>query len=157
MPRQPDKKFIDAAQMIEKDFGIFTSITLAQFILESAWGEKSLKDVDTGEESYNYFGIKFNPAIDNAYVKSWTHEVIDGKKIKIKADFAKYKSIEDGFIARALLLCNNKRYKDVVNAKTPDDAARALQKGGYATSPSYAQDLIKLMNAQGLYKYDLRK
>jgi flagellar protein FlgJ len=49
----------------------------------------------------------------------------------------------------------NSRYKNAFKYSTnPDQFAREIHKAGYATSPSYANDLIALMKQYNLYRYD---
>ena len=49
----------------------------------------------------------------------------------------------------------NDRYKNAFKySNNPNQFAKEIHKAGYATSPSYANDLIQIMKAYNLYKYD---
>ncbi len=63
--------------------------------------------------------------------------------------FRVYGSFEEAFTDYARLIGDNPRYAGVSAAATPDQAARALQRGGYATDPAYADKLIAVMDSLG--------
>lgn len=142
------KEFIDAAQAVHKKYGIFASITLAQWALESAWGSKHLG-------AKNYFGIKYSAARHRNFVIKKTREVIKGRSIFVDARFAAFDSVSESFDDRGLMLSTAKRYKPVLEAKSADEAAEQLQKCGYATDPQYSNLLIKIMKSNNLYQYDV--
>ena len=62
------------------------------------------------------------------------------------------------------LLTNNPRYAQVASASTPEQAAHALQKAGYATDPNYADKLVSVIQkikgageqAVKAYSHDLK-
>ncbi|HTE28944.1 MAG TPA: glucosaminidase domain-containing protein, partial [Chryseolinea sp.] len=86
-----------------------------------------------------------------------THEVINGERKQVDAEFRAYETDLDSFQDRVRFLKQNKRYKShgVFEAKTPAAQAQALQEAGYATDPHYAQKLIQLMDKHNLYTLDL--
>jgi Mannosyl-glycoprotein endo-beta-N-acetylglucosaminidase len=143
---------IAAAQSSYKKFwprGPFVSVSLAQYAVESAWGSRV-----SGKN--NFFGIKANAAQVAAgqFTERWTKEQLQsGQIISIVQKFANYDSLQDAFDAHATLLTHT-RYIDCMNAKTPEDYCRALQKDGYATAQNYAAVLIAMINENGLKKYD---
>ena len=49
---------------------------------------------------------------------------------------------------------NKENYQAVVQATSYQQAARELQKAGYATDPNYAQKLISVIQTYKLYNYD---
>ncbi len=127
--------------------GPFISITLAQLILESAWGTAT-----SGRN--NYFGIKGHPPTATL---RWTHETIAGRYVKIPQWFADFDSIESCFDAHAHLLTTS-HYQRCIDAATPDAYAHALWYSGYATGiPGHPYDeaLIALMRAHNLYQFDV--
>jgi hypothetical protein len=64
--------------------------------------------------------------------------------------------MEDSFRDHGLLLSTNPRYADAMRAvDDPREFARRIAAAGYATSPTYASDLIRMMDAENLYQYDL--
>jgi len=92
------KVVFEAAKIEEKQSGVPAAITTAQAILETYYGKSVSEDIDTHKYSYNLFGIKAhgNPN----YVTVWTHEVINGTRIKIKDKFMAYDSFEESIKGR---------------------------------------------------------
>lgn len=142
-----DKIFITTAQTIGAAYGVFPSVTLAQFILESNWGRRNMG-------VFNYFGVKYSSKRHKSFVlkRTWEQKK-DGKVDYITAKFAAFSTIEESFVDHAQLL-NTKRYAPVLAAKTQNEAARELQKCGYATDLHYADKLIAIMMSANLYQYD---
>ncbi len=146
--------FVAPAQASHAKFyprGPFVSITLAQWIDESAWGA-----VTSGKN--NYFGIKATEAqiLAGKATQRWTHETLRGVYQKVTDYFADYDSVEDCFDAHAALLCTP-WYARCVAAKTPADYAHALWECDYATGiPGHPYDsvLIGIMNTYDLYQFD---
>jgi hypothetical protein len=123
--------------------GVPASITLAQGALESADGNSSL-----AREANNHFGIKCH--------EDWT-----GKKVYQDDDsrdecFRKYFSVEDSYRDHTDYLKSKSRYAFLFELKLTDYKgwARGLKKAGYATSPTYAERLIKIIEDFGLSRYD---
>lgn len=122
--------------------GIPASITLAQGILESADGKSRL-----AKKGNNHFGIKCH---------GW-----DGKTMSHDDDargecFRKYNSVEESYQDHSIFLTSKQRYAGLFTIK-PDDYnawARGLKKAGYATSPTYPKDLVRIIEEFELYKYD---
>jgi len=127
-----------AARAEMKRTGIKASLTIAQAILESAWGRI------TPRGSNNIFGIKYTSAWKGGYVEARTVEFVHGRRRVYVLKFRKYKSIQECIQdhSRILLL---PRYYKVRLAKTGPDTARGVAAGGYATDPKYADKLIRLM------------
>jgi len=59
--------------------------------------------------------------------------------------FRAYDSYEESFADYARLISQNKRYQHVLTADNAHEAARQIQKAGYATDPKYASKLINIM------------
>ncbi len=123
--------------------GIPASITLAQGALESGDGNSSL-----AREANNHFGIKCH--------NDWT-----GKKVYKDDDardecFRKYLSVEDSYRDHTDYLKSKSRYAFLFELKLTDYKgwARGLKKAGYATSPTYADRLIKIIEDFDLSRYD---
>ena len=105
-------------------------------------------DIDSGKYSYNLFGIKAHG--DDNFVIVWTHEEINGKRIKIKDKFMAYDSFEDSIKGRTTFFMKNKRYSSLFSSTDSVDWANGLQEKGYATDSSYAKKLISIMNQWNL-------
>lgn len=125
--------------------GIPASITMAQGCLESADGNSELS-----KKSNNHFGIKCK--------SNWR-----GKKVYYDDDaknecFRKYKTVEDSYIDHTNFLMNNPRYASLFNLQSTDYKgwARGLKKAGYATSKTYANNLIDIIETHKLHRLDYR-
>ncbi|MBC1307809.1 glucosaminidase domain-containing protein [Listeria booriae] len=140
------------AQQIQDQKGILTSITLAQAILESNWGESKL-----ATEGRNLFGIKGEYQKDSVTMP--TQEFENNEWITIDAAFRKYPTWFESLDDHAALFLkgtswDKTKYQGVIKAKDYKTAANALQKAGYATDPGYAEKLIELIEQRNLQTYD---
>ncbi|HII3003466.1 TPA: glucosaminidase domain-containing protein [Listeria monocytogenes] len=140
------------AQEIQEKHGILTSITLAQAILESDWGQSGL-----AQKGNNLFGVKGKSP--QPMVTMTTKEFVDGKWIEINANFRKYKDWNESLDSHAELFLNgtswNKdKYNGVIAADDYKKAAQELQSSGYATDPDYAEKLINIIEKYDLALYD---
>ncbi len=129
-------------------YGPFISISLAQWAVESRYGQSM-----SGEN--NCFGIKATRAqINSGYAtERTTKEYTDGHYHLISDFFADYPSLEACFDAHAHLLVSA-HYLRCMRAATPQDYAMALHYCGYATAPNYAAVLISVMDHNELYQFD---
>ena len=123
--------------------GVPASITLAQGLLESRYGLSEL-----AVKGNNHFGIK-------------CHNNWNGKKIYYDDDakgecFRKYPSPEQSYRDHSDFLRYRDRYKFLFDYNTTDykSWANGLKKAGYATDPSYASKLIRIIEDYRLYEYD---
>jgi flagellum-specific peptidoglycan hydrolase FlgJ len=145
-----------AAKKSEKQSGVPASVTVAQAILESGWGEAHMGNAN------NYFGIKAqvrNGKIEFGDVASGYVDKIT-KDYTVVAHFRRYKSMADSFLDHGIFLTSNKRYAKAIAAyaksKEADEFARGLQKAGYATDPQYAKLLVSLMKKNDLHKFNAK-
>lgn len=124
--------------------GIPASITLAQAILESNWGQGTV-----AREGNNFFCIKCNNGWQGPFVEAPDDET--GLSC-----FRAYSSIEESFFDHSNFLSVNLRYRKLFQYKFSDyqNWARGLQECGYATDTVYAEKLIRLIEDHGLYIYD---
>ncbi|EAG8018472.1 GW domain-containing glycosaminoglycan-binding protein [Listeria monocytogenes] len=140
------------AQELQEKHGILTSITLAQAILESDWGQSGL-----AQKGNNLFGVKGKSP--QPMVTMTTKEFVDGKWIEINANFRKYKDWNESLDSHAELFLNgtswNKdKYNGVIAADDYKKAAQELQSAGYATDSDYAEKLINIIEKYDLALYD---
>lgn len=149
-------KVVPLAQADAKKSGILASLTIAQAILESAYGTS-----DLATKANALFGIKKNSDwTGKIYVKK-SYEYANGKKYLKESAFRAYgswkESIEDHsrYLNTRKVDGKNLTYKDVIGETNFDEAAKALRKAGYATSPTYAASLIALKKSYDLTKYDV--
>ncbi len=135
------------AQKYGRKQGIYPSLILAQSALESGFGQSDLAKVH-----HNFFGIKRTGQESSAAYQ--TEEVLGGESITVTANFRAYDSVEDSVKDYAVLVGTLPRYRGVVEADSPEEAARALVQGGYATDPAYAEKLIHMIQTYDLKRYD---
>lgn len=124
-------------------YGIPASITLAQGMLESGNGKSRL-----ATRGNNHFGIKCH--------KGWK-----GKRMYHDDDakgecFRVYNSADHSFLDHSLFLRGTARYAFLFDLDPTDYKgwAHGLKKAGYATNPSYAQLLIRIIEEEILMQYD---
>ncbi|MDO5301374.1 MAG: glycoside hydrolase family 73 protein [Tissierellia bacterium] len=140
------ENYAPLAQRVGKKYGLFPSMILTQAAHESYFGSSELSQV-----YHNYFGIKGTP--ENGALLP-TVEVSQGEAATVDQYFRTYKNARESFEDYAKLISQAPRYAEVVAATTPEDYARALQAGGYATDPNYAEKLISLFTKYQLDQYD---
>lgn len=139
------------AQLAQRKWKTLASVTLAQCILESAWGQSQL-----ARRANNYFGVKALP--NAAYMEFSTREVVTGRSVMELAKFAKYPSAIESFDAHAKLLATLSRYQPCMRAAALGNAHSVcvqLQLDGYSTNPDYAAQLTALIQQHNLTQYDL--
>lgn len=133
------------------DTFIFPSIRLAQTLLETGGKIHPWKNI----VGYKVGSGKLTPYWHGHSVNTKTWEVYDGvRHDNITANWRAYASIEDCLRDQDLLFQLD-RYKDVRQAKTPEDQAVALYRCGYATDPDYHKKLIEI--ARGFKQYDTQR
>ena len=127
-------------------WGVPASVTLAQWVVESNWGQAMPKD------SNNPFGIK--AVGDQPSVSASTEEEKDGVRYTIKSPFRKFDSISEAFNEHGRLLATQAQYARAMKlADNPDAFADALT-GVYATASNYASVLKGIMKRFHLHDYD---
>jgi flagellar protein FlgJ len=142
------RRFIDQmrphAEAAARELGVDPRGVLAQAALETRWGTAQPADAGDGREgSNNFFGIKAGAGWNGASVTSETTEYTDGIAGTERARFRAYGSLAESTSDYVRLLRDNPRYGPALN--TGDDVrafASALQRGGYATDPAYADKIL---------------
>lgn len=127
--------------------GVPASIKMAQGILESGSGQSEL-----ARKGHNHFGIKCGGQWSGKTFYMWDDDVV-------KSCFRVYARDEESYIAHTEFLTDpkkNGRYGSLFKLERTDYKAWAngLQKAGYATSKTYARNLISLIERFELYKLD---
>jgi flagellar protein FlgJ len=141
------QKFLDmigpAAEKAGRELGIDPKAIIAQAALETGWG-RSTPGQNSGEgPSHNLFGIKAGRSWTGAAVDAATQEYTNGVANREVARFRAYENAQASVSDYVSLLRDNPRYAAALN--TGDDVrafATALQRGGYATDPDYANKLV---------------
>ena len=133
------------ARIASLQSGIPHQLIVAQAALESGWGKREIPTAD-GSPSYNLFGIKAGSRWDGPVTEITTTEFEQGAAKKIKARFRVYSSYVEAIGDYVKLLTSNPRYAHVAAARSPEQAAHALQQAGYATDPHYAKKLVNVIS-----------
>jgi flagellum-specific peptidoglycan hydrolase FlgJ len=139
----------DAAQSAMRAQRVPASVTIAQAILESAWGQSGL-----ALEGHNLFGIKADASWTGDIITMPTHEFLDHQLITVQAKFRKYPDWNGSIHDHAQFLVSNPRYHDAFKSENGEQFAHAIAQAGYATDPKYAAMLVTLMGQYGLASYD---
>ena len=146
-----NKQFFDcikAAVIADaKRSGILASLTAAQAFIESGSGNSGLT-----EKANNLFGVK--GSYNGQYVTMKTQEWDGTKYITVYANFRKYPSWQESIQDHSDFLLKNSRYKNVIGVKDYRTACQLIHQDGYATSPTYADTLIKTIERFSLYEWD---
>jgi len=143
---QVPQAVIDAALASKMRWNVPVSITVAQWVVESAWGAS----VPPG--SNNPFGIK--AVASQAFVESPTHEVTNGQMITISARFRVFGSLDEAFDEHGRLLATSSYYTSAMKqVRDPESFADALT-GVYSTDPNYGATLKWVMQNYRFIDYD---
>ena len=131
------------AQSNMREYGIPSSIIIAQGILESGSGTGTLC-----MNANNHFGIKCHTGWDGPSVK---HDDDSEQEC-----FRKYGHPSESYRDHALFLTSRARYSSLFSLKKDDYKAwaKGLKNAGYATDPKYPDKLISLIERYRLDRYD---
>jgi flagellum-specific peptidoglycan hydrolase FlgJ len=137
------KKFAPAAVKNMRFYKIPASITLAQGVLESGYGEGTL-----AKKANNHFGIKCH--------KGWKGRSIRHDDDEKNECFRSYKNPLKSYRDHSLFLVDRDRYSGLFELKRKDYKgwAKGLKAAGYATDPKYAEKLISLIERFNLNRFD---
>ncbi|MEG1312327.1 MAG: glucosaminidase domain-containing protein [Romboutsia sp.] len=157
---ESESDFIKEIELGAKDnykkYGILPSITVAQAILESGWGQSGLS-----KSSKNLFGIKADESWDGKIIEVST---VENYNDKIKAKFREYDNYNESIYDHGKFLSENKRYEESGLFKSKDykKQAQALEDAGYSTKKDekgnaiYAEMLVNIIRKYNLHKLDYR-
>ena len=130
------------AQRAASQLGVDPNALVAQAALETGWG-RSVPSQSGGSSSFNLFGIKAGSTWEGATTNVPTLEFEEGVAVRRVERFRAYDSPADSFSDYAKLIGNNPRYENARGAGGDVATfASALQDGGYATDPNYAQKVV---------------
>ncbi len=126
--------------------GVRPEVVLAQAALETGWGRHMPVD-RSGRHSHNLFGIKAGRTWDGARAIVRTLEFEDGTPRPVNAAFRAYPSFRESFDDYVHLLRSNPRYAGALeSASEPSRFLQSLQQAGYATDPSYARKIERILD-----------
>lgn len=138
------KTYAELAMKEMERVGIPASITLAQGCLESGDGNSTL-----ARKAKNHFGIKCH---------DWTGRKVYHDDDKKNECFRAYSSPYESFKDHSEFLSTRGRYSFLFDLDPHDYRgwSKGLKKAGYATAPNYATLLIRIIEDNELYRYDLQ-
>ncbi|OPJ64136.1 glucosaminidase domain-containing protein [Clostridium oryzae] len=143
------KKVYPAAKAAMKKYDILASLTIAQAILESAWGRSKLT-----RKANNLFGIKADSSWKGKKVVMKTGEQRkNGRRYVVNAAFRKYENWADSIEDHGRFL-SAERYSKVRGERDYRKACRAIKEAGYATDINYDKLLVSIIERNKLYNYD---
>ncbi len=137
---------LPSARKANESWGVPISVLIAQSAQETGWGVHVTDNA--------YFGIKGkSPSGDSTTFT--THEVVNGKSVKIDDSFRAYKDIDEAADDYGRFLAENPRYDGCFLYKDkPEKFVAALAAAGYATDPLYATKLLNIIRHYNLTEYD---
>jgi flagellar protein FlgJ len=139
--RQFIEDMLPHAREAARKLGVDERSVIAQAALETGWGTS--RPADASGDSHNYFGIKAGSGWRGERVSSNTTEFTDGVAATERAQFRAYGSVAENVGDYVRLLSS--RYAGALNTGSDTQAfASALQRGGYATDPRYADKLVSV-------------
>lgn len=138
----------DVATPIAKSHDVYTSVMIAQLLLESNYGRSGLS-----ADYHNYFGIKGSYKGQTTNMKTQEDDGT-GSKYSITDGFRVYSSMEESMSDYADLL-NKDIYRGARKSQTASykEALEHLE-GLYATDTSYAESLQTLIDRYDLTRFD---
>lgn len=137
------EKFSEEALNQMAAYKIPASVILAQAIFESSCGTSSL-----AKRSNNHFGIKCHT--------SWQGDTTIKDDDSENECFRKYKNIAESYTDHSIFLVSRIRYAELFKLSITDYKGwcRGLKNAGYATYPTYAEELIRIIEQNKLYLLD---
>ncbi len=150
----------------QKASGILASVSMAQFFLESGYGQSEL-----AQQANNLFGMKCTLSGNSWTGSTWDGQSIynketkeqkeDGTEYEVIADFRKYACIEDSIADHSAYLLGakngcRKRYAGLAGEIDYQKAVQVIKDGGYATDNDYVKKVCSLIEKHGLTQYNMQ-
>lgn len=157
------EKIVPLIKKYQEGTGLLTSLSLGQFVYETACGTSELL-----LNANNCFGMKIFISNNNWYGSVWnndsytktTIEACDFGAVKNEvAQFRKYDDIESSIVDHCSYLLNARstygyRYPNINKCKDYKEACNLLSNGGYSTFSDYGDNVAKRIEEYNLVKYD---
>lgn len=141
------------AENKRRGYPLFSSVVIAQAICESGWGQSTIM-----MKANAIFGIKATSDWKGKVYNANTQECYDGVSYtNITACFRAYDSLAESIADYFDLITKLERYRKATVAETPLECITAIKNGGYATSPTYINTIMSIINSNDLTKYDIVK
>lgn len=145
------KSIAGHVQKYAKNYGILVhSAIIAQAILESGWGKSKLS-----AKYHNYFGLKCGTKWTGPSVNMTTQEEYQpGVHTTIKDNFRVYANMEEG-VKGYFEFIQLVRYQNLRGITDPQKYLETIKADGYATSSSYVENNMKIIEQYNLTQYDI--
>ena len=138
------------AENKRRGYPLFNSVVIAQAICESAWGQSQIM-----MKANAIFGIKATASWKGKVYNANTKECYDGVSYtNISACFRAYNNLQESISDYFDLITKAERYRKACVANSPLECITAIKNGGYATSPTYINTIMSIINSNNLTKYD---
>ena len=122
---------------------------IAQAIIESGWGESVL-----ASKYYNYFGLKCGSSWKGGSANMATREEYKpGVVTNIRDNFRTYEDFDAG-IRGYFEFIRYSRYANLKGVTNPREYCEKLKSDGYATSSSYVDTLMRVIQENNLTRFD---
>ncbi|WP_395378710.1 glucosaminidase domain-containing protein [Fructilactobacillus frigidiflavus] len=132
------------AQDTWDEYGVLPSVSIAQAIVESAWGQSA--------PGNNLYGIKGdyngNSTLQN------TQEYYNGHYVTIQDRFRAYPDFATSIEDHGRFLAVNSRYANLLYNQDYNYVCQMLQADGYATDPNYSNTLTSIISYNNLNRFD---
>ena len=139
------------AENKKRGYPLFSSVVIAQAICESGWGQSKIM-----MKANAIFGIKATSSWKGKVYNANTQECYDGSTYtNITACFRAYNSLAESISDYFNLILGLSRYSKAINTNSPLECITAIKNGGYATSPTYINTIMSIINSNNLTKYDV--
>ena len=129
---------------------LYPSVVIAQAICESNWGQSQIM-----MKANAIFGIKATSNWKGKVYNANTKECYDGSTYtNINACFRAYNSLAESITDYFDLITGLDRYQKAIHTQSPLECITAIKDGGYATSPTYINTIMSIINTNNLTQYD---
>lgn len=130
---------------------LFNSVVIAQAICESGWGQSNIM-----MKANAIFGIKATSNWKGKVYNARTQECYDGSTYtNITACFRAYNNLQESISDYFELITKLERYRKACVSSSPLECITAIKEGGYATSPTYINTIMSIINSNNLTQYDV--
>jgi flagellum-specific peptidoglycan hydrolase FlgJ len=149
-------KIAPIAQKLQKtrQKWILPSVCIAQACCESAYGTSKAMAAANGLFGFKVGkGVKYGDGWNGTSYSTKTKEYYD-QYVTITDNFRSYETVENAVIDYMDLLTSLSRYKAAVNNPDALSTITAIKNGGYATSPTYINTIMTIINKYDLTQYD---
>lgn len=154
------KSFIDMIAPIAQNLcktrekWILPSACIAQACCESAYGTSRAMAGANGLFGFKVGrGVRYGDAWKGKSYNTKTKEFY-GQYVSIRDNFRAYDTVDEAVEDYMDLLCSLSRYNAAVCETDPKKCITAIKNGGYATSPTYINTIMSIIDKHDLTKYD---